>query len=98
MSQHLRRWGALYILAALFLGSWIGQLVAQLGTIAEQGWSEFWAATFENWQSEFLQLGLQALLISAYSHVLFRKGDEDRARLEAKVDTLLRLWREGGEA
>jgi hypothetical protein len=29
--------------------------------------------------------------------VLFRKGQEDHDRLEAKVDTLVRLWREGGE-
>jgi hypothetical protein len=101
MSEHLRRWGAVYILAALFLASWAGQFWAQLVEFtadqAEHGqafeWAQFWPqfaeATLENWQSEWAQLLTQALLISAFSRVLFRKGDEDQRRLEAKVDRLL---------
>lgn len=100
MRRHLRQWGALYILAVLFLASWVGQLITQLATFradqAEHGqpfeWAEFWAdflrATFENWQSEWLQLFTQ-MLVTAYAHVLFRKGDEDMRRLERKVDRLL---------
>jgi hypothetical protein len=56
------------ITGLLFLLSWIGQFVFQVAEVsneaAEHGsafqWSDFWpqffAATFENWQSEFLQL------------------------------------------
>ncbi|WP_218061665.1 hypothetical protein [Planobispora rosea] len=49
MTRHLRRWGAAYVLAALFLGSWIGQAVAMQPAIAEEGWTAFWAVTLENW-------------------------------------------------
>jgi hypothetical protein len=99
--SHFRRWGAIYILAALFLATWAAQFVTQLLDFQSEQmahgqpfeWPEFWAdflrATFENWQSEWLQLLAQALLISAFSHVLFRKGDEDHNRLEAKVDRIL---------
>jgi hypothetical protein len=64
--SHIRRWGAVWVLVALFLGSWIGQYV---GMVAEPGpyeWAEFWAATFENWQSEFLQLAFQAVLVASW--------------------------------
>lgn len=99
--SHLRRWGALYILTVLFVASLVGQWFTQLAEYtADQAahgqpfeWSgyisEFLAEMFANWESEMLQLAIQALLISAFSHLLFRKGDEDRARLEAKVDQLL---------
>jgi low affinity Fe/Cu permease len=98
---HLHRWGAVWILVVLFIASWAGQFFAQLVEFtneqAEHGqlfeWAEFWPAflssTLENWQSEYLQLACQALLISAFSHVVFRKGNEDADRLEAKVDELL---------
>jgi hypothetical protein len=52
-------------------------------------WPALWAGFFENLQSEWAQLAVQALLISAFSHVVFRKGDEDADRLEAKVNELL---------
>ena len=93
MVNHLRRWGAPWVLAALFLGSWIAQLVAQLPEVHEEGWSRFWASTFENWQSEFLSNLVLALLIDVGAVVLFRKitaKDEARGeqldRIEAKLD------------
>jgi hypothetical protein len=64
MDTHLRRWGAAYLLLALFLASWCGQFVAtviEAGNQArEQEFSmrdfspQFLGATFENWQSERL--------------------------------------------
>jgi len=30
MMRHFRRWGAVYLLALLFLGSWLGQFFTQL--------------------------------------------------------------------
>lgn len=88
MSRYLRRWGAVPLLAALWLASWAGQLVAQLGEITASGWSQFWASTFENWQSEFLQLAVQAVVIVGLAPLLFRRAEEDRERLERKVDRL----------
>lgn len=87
---HLRRWGVVYLLFVLFLASWAGQLVAQLPKVAEEGWSEFWAATFENWQSEWLQLTMQALVVVGYAHVLFRKSTEDSERMQAQLDRIER--------
>lgn len=87
--RHLRRWGAAYILALLFVGSWLGQLVAMQSKIQQEGWAEFWSATFENWQSEWLQLLAQALLVVALADQVFRRGVEDSRRIEAKLDRLL---------
>ncbi|GIH91957.1 hypothetical protein ACFFMN_33885 [Planobispora siamensis] len=87
--RHLRRWGAVYLIAALFVGSWIGQAIAMQPVIADQGWSEFWASTLENWQSEFLQLVVQAALLLGAKHVMFRADAEDLERIEAKLDQLL---------
>lgn len=87
--RHIRRWGAVYILLMLFLGSWLGQLWAMRTTVGFLGWETFWAATFENWQSEFLQLVVQALLLLAARHWLFRADAEDTERMEAKIDLLL---------
>lgn len=87
--KNIRRWGAVYILAVLFLASWLGQLVAMRGEIATGGWTQFWEATFENWQSEWLQLVFQAILLLGAKHWLFQVDAEDQERLEAKVDRLL---------
>jgi hypothetical protein len=59
--SHLQRYGFFYILVLAFLASWGGQLIAQWEEISAGGMVVFWAATFENWQSEFLQLAVQAI-------------------------------------
>lgn len=87
--RHLRRWGAVYLLLLLFAGSWAGQVIAMNSTINEQGWSEFWAATMENWQSEYLQLVIQAVFLLGAKHWIFQADAEDLERIEAKVDTLI---------
>jgi hypothetical protein len=71
--KHFRQWGAIYLLLVMFLGSWAGQAVAQAVEPGPFGWAVFWNATFENWQSEFLQLAVQALLVAGpLQYVLFR--------------------------
>lgn len=99
--RHFRRWGAVYILVVLWLGSWAAQLVAQTHEFASEqaqhggafAWAEFWppffAATFENWQSEWLQLIFQAALLLAGKHWLFQADAEDLERIEGKLDRLL---------
>lgn len=98
--SHVRRWGAVYILLLLFIGSWLGQFFTQLSEFrSEQAahkeqflWSDFmatfFASTFENWQSEWLQLVFQAVLLLGAKHIMFRVDAEDLERIEAKVDRI----------
>jgi hypothetical protein len=90
------------ITVALFLLAWIGQFIAQMIEVAndaeEHGqvftWAEFipqfLSATFENWQSEFLQLVWQAVGLSMLFYWGSSQSREGDDRLEAKVDALLR--------
>ncbi len=87
--SHMRRWGAAYLLLAFFLASWAGQFVMTVNEIhgqAEQHgqafawpdvWIQFWSATFENWQSEWLQLLVQAVVLLGMKHLLFTADAED---------------------
>ena len=98
--RHMRRWGAVYVLLLLFLGSWAAQFVTQLSEFrGEQSmhgepfvWSDylaqFFASTFENWQSEWLQLIFQAILLLGAKHWIFQVDAEDMERLEKKVDAV----------
>ncbi|MBF6332164.1 DUF6766 family protein [Nocardia transvalensis] len=102
--SHFRRWGAVYLLFLLFVGSWIGQFFAQLSeyrntaqahgqTFAWSGyWPDFLASTLENWQSEWLQLVFQAILLLGAKHWLFRVDAQDLERIEAKIDDLRDLY------
>ncbi|MBX4201613.1 hypothetical protein KW803_01815 [Candidatus Saccharibacteria bacterium] len=95
-----RRWLAVFILFVFFFASWGGQFASQLEVekqIAEQHnqqfqmsefWPEFWQSTFENWQSEWLQLATQALLIAAFADFLFRKGQEDNYKTHLMIEQL----------
>lgn len=68
MKKLFKDYGLGLILISLFLVSWVLQFAFQLpleiNNAAEHGqefqWSEFWISffkdTFENWQSEFLQV------------------------------------------
>ena len=101
MGKHFRRWGAVYLMFGLFLGSWFGQLIAQycgLSQEAEQHnetfqWSQFWApffsATLENWQSEWLQLFVQGAVLLGMKHLIFKADAEDTEVIEGKIDRLL---------
>ncbi len=98
--KHLRRWGAVYVLLILFIGSWLGQFFTQLAEFrneqaahaSEFAWSDFWPAflssTFENWQSEWLQLVFQAILLLGAKHLLFKVDAEDEERMERKLDEI----------
>lgn len=72
----------------LFLGSWFGQAFTMQETINEQGWTEFSAATFENWQSEFLQLAVQGILLLGMKHKLFKVDAEDLEEIKDKLDKI----------
>jgi hypothetical protein len=106
MREHLRRWGAVYVLVLMFLGSWAGQLFTQAAEFANTAkdhgeparmsefWPEFWAATFENWQSEFLQLAVQAILVASFVQAYLFKAEysadkDDVEQINEKLDRLL---------
>lgn len=90
------------VTGALFLASWIGQFIFQAVTVAndakEHGqsfaWDDFWpqflASTFENWQSEFLQLVWQAAGLALFYYWGSSQSREGDDRLETKIDMLLR--------
>jgi hypothetical protein len=98
--SHIRRWGAVYLLLILFAGSWLGQFLTQMAEFTStqhahgqpfqwsEYWPEFFASTFENWQSEWLQLVFQAILLLGAKHWIFRVDAEDIERIEAKIDDL----------
>lgn len=96
----LRRWAAVIILFAFFFLSWGGQYVSQLEQVKQESqqhgqefqmsefWPQFWSATFENWQSEWLQLATQAILIAALADYLFRKGNQDHYKTQLMIEEL----------
>jgi len=45
-------------------------------------WPQFWSATFENWQSEWLQLFVQAVILLGMKHVLFKADAEDMEQIQ----------------
>ena len=73
----MKKYGLSIVLAILFIASWVGQYMFQYkeyraeqlecSTIADMsGFKDaFLSATFENWQSEFLQL-LTFVILSTY--------------------------------
>jgi hypothetical protein len=87
--SHLRYWGAAYLLLVLFLASWAGQFVVTLIEVGNEArahdqsfqmdevWPIFLGATFENWQSEWFQLLVQAVVLLGMKHVLFKADAKD---------------------
>lgn len=83
MPKQWRQWGALWLLVGLFLASWIAQFLTQLRAYRHAAdaqnegidWSnfmsQFFSSTFENWQSEFMQLAVQALVIGVFANTFF---------------------------
>lgn len=100
--KFFRAYSFLIITLILFLISWGGQWIFQLNEVRQEAqmhgapfqWADFWVSffqsTFENWQSEFLQLCWQALglaLLLSWGSSQSREGEE---RVEAKIDALLK--------
>jgi hypothetical protein len=89
------------ITGLLFLLSWVGQFIFQMIEVRndamEHGqafeWSQFlpqfFSATLENWQSEFLQLVWQAAGLAFFFFWGSSQSKEGDERLEAKIDRLL---------
>lgn len=89
MRNWLRDRGLGVLFVSVFLVTWAGQLVFEWLDYAnderahgadptfwsEGFWASFWQSTFENWQSEFLQL-LSFVVLTTY--FIYRKSHESR--------------------
>jgi hypothetical protein len=92
--SHFKRWGVAYVLLALFLGSWGAQFVTTIIEVGNEArehgesfqmsdfWPQFLSATFENWQSEWLQLLVQAVVLLGLKHVLFKADAIDMEQVQ----------------
>lgn len=103
-SQWIRDRSLGLVFASLFLLSWIGQLVVEWFTFADEQqthgeravffstefWAAFWQSTLENWQSEFLQLSAFVIAAAYFVYKGSSESPDGEERLEAKVDALLR--------
>jgi hypothetical protein len=69
-----------------------GQLPDSSGYLVEMA-----RDTFENWQSEFLQLLWQVVGLAYFLYIGSPSSKENDDRVEAKIDALLRLHGENGE-
>lgn len=100
-----RRYSFILATGVLFLCSWAGQFSTQMMVILNEAeahrqefewgdaWAQFFASTFENWQSEFLQLMWQAAGLAWFLHWRSSQSKETEERIEAKLDRL--LWSRG---
>lgn len=97
------------VTAVLFLASWAGQFVFQAIEFRSDArmhgdvfvWTDFvpafLAATFENWQSEALQIIWQVAGLAMFYHWGSTQSREGEQRIEAKLDELLdRTASQGG--
>ena len=104
----MRRYAYLWITLTFFLVSiglhWMFGWYAYVDEAVEHGQDpqissylvEMSRDTFENWQSEFLQLIWQVVGLAYFLYVGSPASKENDDRIEAKVDALLRM--SGGEA
>jgi hypothetical protein len=62
----------------------VGNEAAQHGQDFQMSefWPAFWSATFENWQSEWLQLFVQAAILLGLKHVLFKADAQDMEQVQ----------------
>jgi len=96
-----RSLGILFV--SLFLTSWIAQLFFEwhvyVNEQREHGgsasfwsagfWEEFGQSTFENWQSEFLQLAAFTIATAYLVYAGSSESPDGEERIEAKLDALL---------
>ena len=98
-----RKYGFLWITLILFLGSAVGhwcfswkayqqeQQEHHQPVVFNEYFIETARDTFENWQSEFLQLIWQVAGLAFLFYVGSPQSKEEGERLEEKVDLLIRL-------
>ncbi len=100
MKRLFKNYGLSITLAFLFLTSWVLQFAFQVAEVANQAaehgqefsWSEFWpqfgTATFENWQSEFLQLLTFVVLTSFLIHKGSHESKDSDDKMQAQLNRI----------
>jgi hypothetical protein len=103
MERVLKNYGLSISLFSLFALSWAGQGFYQwnemINEASQHGQSlkmdefvpAFLSATFENWQSEFLQLLTFVLLTSFLIHKGSHESKDSSDRMERKIDKIEKL-------
>lgn len=98
----MKRYAYAWLTLGFFFGSlvlhWYFGWIAYVGNAAQHGVSpdpsgylaEMARDTFENWQSEFLQLLWQVVGLAYFLYVGSPSSKENDDRLEAKIDELLK--------
>ena len=93
-----REFGLSIACAAMFVASWIGQLIAQWQQFTDEArthgespevgnfFADFWRSTLENWQSEFLGV----LVMIALGALFIHKGSADSKDGEENIQASLR--------
>ena len=103
MGQWIRQRSLGILFVSLFLASWIVQLFFEwhvyVNEQREHGgsaslwssafWEEFGQSTFENWQSEFLQLAAFTIATAYLVYAGSSESPDGEERIEAKLDALL---------
>lgn len=103
MRKYAYGWITVIFFLVSIVGHWIFGWYAYVNEAAEHAqapqWSEYLVQmgrdTFENWQSEFLQLIWQVVGLAYFLYAGSPASKENDDRMEAKIDALLRL--QGGE-
>ena len=85
--SQFKKYGFLYVLAALFILFIVLQFVFMV-PINGDPIAEFWAAVFENQQSEMFQLLLQGLGMYVWSKWMFKKAEQDADEIKARLSKL----------
>lgn len=83
----LKKQGYIWVTLVLFLGSLIGHWV--FGFQTGQTWQENLRDTFENWQSEFLQLVWQVGGLMIFLAVGSQQSKSESERVEAKLNYII---------
>jgi len=104
MKRYAYGWITVLFFLFSIAGHWVFGWYAFVNDAAEHGQTpvfsqfaiELGRDTFENWQSEFLQLLWQVVGLAYFLYVGSPASKENDDRMEAKIDALLR--RTGGDA
>ena len=100
MNKIWKNYGLSITLFALFLVSWIAQLVFQYnhwyqeqlthGEIPQMSdfWNSFLSSTFENWQSEFLQLFSFVVLATFLIHKNSPQSRDGDDKMQADIEQI----------
>ncbi|HRN86024.1 MAG TPA: hypothetical protein PKU78_05375 [Candidatus Dojkabacteria bacterium] len=105
--EFIKNYSLSIVLITLFIVSWVGQYYFQYRDEQSQAemhnqeftMSEFTDSfltnTFENWQSEFLQLATMVILTSKLSHKGSPESKDSEEKTEKKLNMILDAVRKG---